>query len=47
MNCPDCNGSGAVMVYNTRDDSGDYPEICGTCNGHGFIALTNDGPNKV
>lgn len=47
MKCPECNGSGTVTVYNMRDDSGDYPEICGMCAGHGYVAITDDKSDKV
>lgn len=44
MICPECKGSGVVVVWNLRDDSGDGVEICGWCQGHGHIALV-EGDN--
>lgn len=49
MICPECQGSGVVVLWNIRDDSGDGVEICGWCQGYGHIALvepevSNDKP---
>lgn len=46
MICPDCQGSGVVVQWNLKDDSGDGVEICGMCGGYGHIALTADGKTE-
>jgi hypothetical protein len=46
MICPDCQGSGVVIIWNLKDDSGDGVEICGFCSGYGHIALTIDGKTE-
>lgn len=45
MTCPECNGTGVVVSWNLRDDSGDGVDICSWCDGYGYIALTEDGKN--
>lgn len=47
MICPECQGSGVVVLWNTRDDSGDGVEICGWCQGYGHIALVEEPNDKT
>lgn len=46
MKCPECDGDGVVVDWNTRDDSGDGVKICTWCAGHGHIALVEDRNDK-
>lgn len=36
MTCPDCNGTGAVIIDESHND------ICDTCDGYGHIALIDN-----
>lgn len=37
MSCQKCNGTGVIVTWNLRDDSGDGVDICGDCGGYGTV----------
>lgn len=43
--CVPCNGTGVVIVWNLKDESGDSPDVCGDCGGYGYINDTKTHSN--
>lgn len=42
MKCWTCNGSGIVVEWNLRDDSGDGVTACHECGGYGLVPEETD-----